>query len=128
MNTIDIDDFTRAYLACGLTLAEDGEDEALAQVSTYDLPDETLKAAKWDCDEFRAKARAAGKGDYVEGDVTGYSEDQAAYDLWLTRNHHGAGFWDRGLEGNAGDVLTEIAHSMGEVDFYMGDDGKAHLA
>ena len=45
------------------------------------------------------------------------SPEQVAHDFWLTRNHHGAGFWDRaeiyGGEDNA-EALTEIAYSFGE--------------
>jgi hypothetical protein len=43
------------------------------------------------------------------------------HDLWLTRNHHGAGFWDRGL-GAVGEKLTGLAHEMGECDAYIGND------
>jgi hypothetical protein len=49
-----------------------------------------------------------------------------ATDFWLTRNHHGAGFWDRGL-GDLGDVLTAFAHLEGERDTYLGDDGYAYF-
>lgn len=42
---------------------------------------------------------------------------QVGYDFWLTRNRHGAGFWDRpeiyGGDENA-EKLTESAHSFGE--------------
>ena len=42
---------------------------------------------------------------------------QVAHDLWFTRNHHGAGFWDRpeiyGGIDNA-EALTDSAHSFGE--------------
>ena len=48
------------------------------------------------------------------------------HDFWLTRNRHGAGFWDRGL-GELGKTLTEIAHSFGECDLYVGDDGRLYL-
>lgn len=45
----------------------------------------------------------------------------AAKDLFMTQNHHGTGFWDSpetygGKEYT--DKLTEIAHSMGEVECY----------
>lgn len=44
----------------------------------------------------------------------------AAHDFWLTRNHHGAGFWDKkdvyGKENS--NILTKIAESMKEVDCY----------
>lgn len=45
------------------------------------------------------------------------SPEQVGHDFWLTRNHHGAGFWDRpevyGGEDNA-QKLTDSAHSFGE--------------
>jgi hypothetical protein len=56
---------------------------------------------------------------------SGYDIEQAGHDFWLTRNHHGAGFWDRGL-GKVGDELTEAAHAYGEVDLYLGEDGMVH--
>lgn len=46
----------------------------------------------------------------------------AGIDFWLTRNGHGAGFWDRGL-GDVGTRLTCAAHNYGSVDLYAGDDG-----
>lgn len=52
-------------------------------------------------------------------------DEQVGHDLWLTRNRHGAGFWDRGL-GLLGDVLTEIAQQMGEADLMIGNDGRLH--
>jgi len=52
--------------------------------------------------------------------------EQAGHDFILTRNHHGAGFWDRGY-GDAGDELTRLAHTMGECYAYVGDDGKVHV-
>ena len=45
------------------------------------------------------------------------------HDFWLTRNGHGAGFWDRGL-GELGDRLTGLAKPYGTVDLYITDDGK----
>ena len=47
---------------------------------------------------------------------------QLGSDLWLTRNGHGAGFWDRGL-GELGDALSEAANRQGSCDIYLGDDG-----
>ena len=43
------------------------------------------------------------------------------HDLALTRNGHGAGFWDRGL-GEAGVVLSDWAHSLGELHVFHGHD------
>ena len=52
---------------------------------------------------------------------------QIAHDFWLTRNRHGAGFWDRGL-GVLGDLLTDAAHAWGESDLYLGDDGLIYVS
>lgn len=51
---------------------------------------------------------------------------QFGHDLLLTRDHHGAGFWDRGL-GEFGDWLTGMAHPYGDSGLYVGDDGKVYV-
>lgn len=51
---------------------------------------------------------------------------QVGHDLWLTRNGHGTGFWDRDL-GEIGDKLSDIALSMGSKSVYVGDDGKIYM-
>lgn len=52
--------------------------------------------------------------------------EQIGHDIILTTNHHGAGFWDRGL-GELGDKLTTIAHGLGGYQLYVGDDGKLYV-
>lgn len=42
---------------------------------------------------------------------------QFGHDLALTRNHHGAGFWDRGL-GFSGDLLSGWASSLGTLNVF----------
>lgn len=42
---------------------------------------------------------------------------QFGHDMSLTRDGHGAGFWDRGL-GELGDKLTEWANSLGELHVF----------
>lgn len=49
--------------------------------------------------------------------------DQAGHDFWLTRNSHGAGFWDGDWPDDVGDRLTAASHAFGEFDLYVGDDG-----
>lgn len=51
---------------------------------------------------------------------------QLGHDLWLTRNGHGAGFWDRGLD-EAGDALSDLAHKLGETSIYLSDRGELEL-
>ena len=45
-------------------------------------------------------------------DLSNIEPRQVGGDFWLTRNGHGAGFWDRGL-GEVGQQLTELATSFG---------------
>ena len=57
-----------------------------------------------------------------------YSDERFGHDFWLTRNRHGAGFWDRKeLEADGlGERLTDLAHAMGECELYVGDDGEVY--
>lgn len=47
--------------------------------------------------------------------------------FWLTRNGHGAGFWenDYGTEEQC-DKLTEACKAFGEFNLYPGDDGRLY--
>ena len=54
------------------------------------------------------------------------SPDKVGHDLWLTRNGHGAGFWDGDYADDVGEALTKISEAMGEIDLYVGDDGKIY--
>lgn len=54
--------------------------------------------------------------------------ERAGHDLWLTRNGHGAGFWDRPELWGAtqSNSLAAIATNMGQVYLEAGDDGQVH--
>lgn len=60
-----------------------------------------------------------------------YEDEQMGRDFWLTRNGHGAGFWDRkqldvtpnGDKQTLGDALTSVAQRFPECGLYEGDDG-----
>jgi hypothetical protein len=56
----------------------------------------------------------------------GTEPDQVGRDLHLTRNGHGAGFWD-GDYGDAGDALTELSKPFGSISVQVGldEDGDA---
>lgn len=47
----------------------------------------------------------------------GATAAQIGHDFLLTRDGHGAGFWDRGY-GAAGDRLTEACRPYGDSEFY----------
>lgn len=60
-------------------------------------------------------------------DVSGLTANQIGNDLWLTRQHHGAGFWARRL-GEVGRQLTELAQRYGSVDTHRNDQGLICIA
>jgi phage-related protein len=60
-------------------------------------------------------------------DLEGADPRQAGHDLWLTRNGHGAGFWDGGWPDEAGERLADAARELGESSVYVGDDGWQYL-
>lgn len=112
------DSMEGGYIECALFTSGD-------DVGAYcfdDLSDETLAAL---CRDVRAFEAAYGTL-LDEARRVGCSHAQLGHDLWLTRNWHGAGFWDRGL-GALGAELTEAAHAEGERDLYQGDDGRVYL-
>lgn len=56
----------------------------------------------------------------------GYNSGQVGHDFYLTRNRHGAGFWDRGA-GEVGDRLTESSHGYGSSELTQDDFGNWHF-
>ncbi len=55
-----------------------------------------------------------------------YTYSSVGHDLFLTRERHGAGFWDREL-GHLGDVLTKYCEGIGECSPYVGDDNLIYM-
>ncbi len=129
INGVEIDNFTRHYIFCALWSSTDNSDESGGEPldrnhNIHDLPTETLKQMKEDCDNFR---QHEGVPELIEqaGEMRDYPEAAAGHDFWLTRNGHGAGFWGRDL-GEVGDKLSNIAKTFGSADLYIGDDGKVY--
>jgi hypothetical protein len=118
-----LDTFTLAYIECALWSSHDestpaGGEPMDRNYCIDDIAPATLEDMAKDCAHFQKRW-----GELLE--ASGLSDAYAGHDFWLTRNRHGAGFWDRDL-GDVGKRLTEIAHAYGEVNLYIGDDGKVH--
>lgn len=89
-------------------------------LTTEDIHSDSLERATKDCERFIAENNT---------DLCSVAnEEQNGHDFWLTRNRHGAGFWDRGYDQEVSDRLTSSAHTFGECYLYVGDDGKLYLA
>lgn len=109
------------YLACALWTTIGDDDEPLDRTHTLaDLAPGTLDTMRADVADFLALCDREGI------DLSTIEPEQVGHDFWLTRNGHGAGFWDRGLD-ELGDLITKWAHTFGESDLYIGDDGQVYV-
>lgn len=139
-----LDPFTKAYIEAALWSsvaegspdqdADDPADENGQRRGTFDrsfqdcnydeddLSPALLAHVLEDCEAFQRDnaellAQAYASGIYPHGrEWTG--PEYAGHDFWLTRNGHGAGFWDRGL-GEVGNKLTQAAKVYGSEDWYV---------
>lgn len=98
------------YLKCAAWSSTDLDGESL---DSFQFSDNAEKEMAKDLQNFV---------DLVNQEIPDLEMDaeQFAHDFWLTRNGHGAGFWDRGL-GDLGDKLTKLAKTFGECDLYLHD-------
>jgi len=126
------DDFTIGYVECALRTSVGDDDEPLD--STYDWSDiapEALKSMIQDCRDFHES----------HGELLGDDLSKAGHLFWLTRNDHGAGFWDGDYDystasidqttnfgdGNVGTILTDACKAYGTSDLYEGGDQKLYV-
>ncbi len=132
-----IDKFTRAYIEAALWSSTDDDGDPLdASFSIDDIHPATLNRMIEDCLAFQETEEAALR---PLGSV-----EQNGHDFWLTRNRHGAGFWDRGYKdfceiacapcdyyklhpiARYVKAVVDSSHAYGEFDLYVGDDGLIH--
>jgi hypothetical protein len=112
-----LDIFTRAYIGAAMATTTDEESGGDLD-SSYDIEDfapETLEAIIADCKKFQQENAEA---------LAEHDDEQGGTDFWLTRNGHGAGFWDG--DWAEGDKLTFAAKQFGEADIYVGDNGRIY--
>lgn len=94
------------------TPRDTGVDHIAAHIAA-DPPAAILDRLREDADDFLSNPEAVANVAEAVAGTDGYGWDSAGHDFALTRNGHGAGFWDRGLPGETGDRLTELAESYG---------------
>lgn len=108
--------FIQGYQICALWTSTKDDGSTMDEYGIDAIAPESDKRMEADCDRFIAANRR---------DLSRIEPGQAGYDLWLTRNGHGTGYWDRDL-GGRGDRLTAAAKALGGCSLYLGDDGKIH--
>ena len=101
----NLDAFTRAYIECALWTSEEQLKEDAAEheaeyepaekwdVNIHAIHPNAIAEIMADCATFQNDSETQELLEKAyEGD---YSAESAGHDFWLTRNGHGAGFWDR---------------------------------
>lgn len=132
MKTIDSKEFAEflaGYTAALLWSSTDevnGETVNLDDYATSTAADDHCRAACLAFFEANAADLAEAARLYVSSQgSTGY--EMAGHDFALTRNRHGAGYWDGDLPEELGNRLTEAAKAAGECWPYLGDDGAVYI-
>jgi len=119
-----MDEFTQAYFEAAFwsSLEEDGH--SLSSNYDYsDLDDDCFARMKADCQKFQEEVLDPIR---EESEESLPDDEYAGHDFWLTRNGHGAGFWDGDWVEPYGTKLTDASKKFGEFALYVGDDGKIY--
>lgn len=114
----DIANITDHYLICALWSGGDGDEFDGVDISEVDP--ESRKGEVEEIESFLKMADEKGL------DLSWWSDEQLGHDFWLTRNGHGAGFWDRG-QGEVGDKAADIASTFQSRCVVRGGDGRIYI-
>jgi hypothetical protein len=153
LSTSECDEFTKGYVSCalwcGVMVYKHDDDcpchEPATNGDAYDadscecepelesssdehdeseLTDDAHKELTDDAHDFYASNVADLRASTLD-------MERCGHDFWLTRNRHGAGFWDdkgRGKDADAAlDRLTEASHACGSQDLEQGANMKVSI-
>jgi len=94
------------------------EKKNIESFSREDIEPNSLIKAYQDIKEFIRLAGDEAVNEAIQ--ENGY--EKLGMDIWLTRNGHGAGFFDHSYENEK--QLMDAAHALKEVDLYLNDNMK----
>ncbi len=116
-----LDLFLQSYADCAL-FASCGDDMMPLdrKYSVQNIAPDSIERMEKDCNDFFVANNL--------GQMSNREIMRAGHDFWLTRNNHGAGFWDGDWPEPQAAFLTASSHSFGTSDLYVGDDGCLHVS
>ncbi|MBP7280327.1 MAG: hypothetical protein KBA66_02035 [Leptospiraceae bacterium] len=141
-STIDINEVMKHYLLCAIWTEEEqmSEMEEKEIADFYGESEEITKLVprnEMNIENFSDDSKIKAFEDIrkflsIDGvqeaiEKQNIPNDMLGHDLWLTRNSHGAGFWDRGYDKKISNLLTNAALSLGRCEVEAGDEGWLHL-
>lgn len=113
---LNVDEVLNSYLETALW-AESDENNELYSKTVYQFDKASIQEAKNDIIQFLQIAKQQAPDELNTYDATGIG-----HNFWLSRNGHGAGFFD-----DNNDQLQEIAKKFNQADIYVGDDGRVYI-
>ena len=121
---MNLENMVEDYLVCALWSSTDENGRPLDDdFGTEDIDAATTKQTEEDCKAFLEECQ-----DVLE--QIGEYPFSFGHDFWLSRNGHGAGFFDRvgpnHPHAKLYDILQDRARVWGSVDLYVGDDGNIY--
>lgn len=135
---LDVEEFVEGFVEAMLHSSYDQSDDSGGEplnknYDSSDIDHHTMDRIYADCRSFLHSAGPWLTEERFKGARLGSLEQRAGYDFWHTRTGSGVGFWDGDWEGEDGShtspgPLTGRARAYGNVDAYIGDDEKIHLA
>ena len=88
-------------------------------ITIYDFAEVDVERSKSDIEAFINKIN---ENPAAIAEANEYDERMLGHNFALSRNGHGAGFFD-----DNNDLLQDIARNMKSVELYLGDDKKVYL-
>lgn len=129
------------YMVAGGKISDERIEEALRQYAETALwssanpdKDEEFLDNNYDVKDIATSTMESFRSDvkkFYEENISainksGLDDGQIGHDFWLTKNHHGAGFFDRSLDDDVEKQLMDASHKFGENLLVVGDDKKIH--
>ena len=93
--------------------------EDMDELTIYDVDEKLREQSVKDIDSFINIIELT-KGAVEE--TNNYSDSAFGHNFLLSRNGHGAGFFD-----DYNDILQDICRKFGSIDAYIGDDNKIYF-
>jgi len=114
---LNVDEILDSYLKAALWAEGGDANPELDTKSIIDIDETSREEAIGDITRFLAKAK-----ELAPEELSTLSASEIGHNLWLSRNGHGAGFFD-----DYNDKLQDIAKNMKEKIVEVGDDGKVYI-
>lgn len=113
----NIDDILEAYLECALWTHYDEDEIEDKNIDNFD--DKSIEISKRDIEWF---LKASGKI------LDSTDEQMIGHDLWLSRNGHGSGFFDRDIYSKDDlEILEDLCQFLGNSNTYVLRNGKVSI-